>query len=137
MNLELIVVALISGIFTLMGISLLNHNWFKREDMKYTYYLKRQKQGQKKFVPSSPPVNPPSNPLNNLSGILEVAKNLDGDQIMSLLEYFKGGDEPPPSEFGELGGLLENPVIQNAIKGFLEGKTKNVAQTETEKSFQV
>lgn len=134
MNTELIIVAIISGGFTLAGISLLNHNWFKREDAKYKYYLKRQKQGQKlKNNPIPPPGNPPQTPLTGVGNILNLVKNLDSDQIEMLKDVVLGGGEPQ-SELGELGGLLENPVIQNAIKGFLEAKTKD---GEKEQDYQV
>ena len=59
---ELIFVTIISTIGGLFGVWLINQNWYKRQEFKYKYMLKRQKLTQKGKLPASQVVEQPSPP---------------------------------------------------------------------------
>jgi len=84
--------------------------------MKYTYYLKRQKQSKKKGTP--PAIPPPKTPLSDVTSLLGLAKNLDPDSIRDILDIVRGEDQ---GGGGGLADLVNNPGIQAILSGLAQG----------------
>ena len=115
---ELIIVTLISSTFGLIGIMLLNRNWFARQKMKYNYQIKRAKLSKR----YNTPVKEEKSPVENISQWLPLLKNLDGDQIGALADRFLGGGEEIEEAPG-LEGILDK-IPPGAIDSFLKGLSK-------------
>lgn len=116
---EFIIVALISTMGGLFGLYLVNQNWFKRQEIKYRYQMKRAKLSQKMKVP----VKEEKSTMETIGGILPLLKGLDGDQIGALADRFLGGGEELPIEPEGLLGLLDN-IPPELIQSFLKGLAK-------------
>lgn len=125
---ELIIVTFISSIFGLIGLTMLNNNWFKRQKCKYDYQLKRAKLSRK----ISAPVQEEPGAFDNLKTILPLLKGLDSDQIGALADRFLGGGEEIIETGG--GGLLDNipkPLIDAFMKGITDkSKDQHPAQDQ-------
>lgn len=138
-----IVVSIVSGLFTLAGISLLNHNWFKKETFKldifnqkkeYNLRLKKLERdlGLTKTKTSHPPTETAPAP-DTLSSLLSIAKGLNPEQLTSVLEMIKGaaadGDLPEKAE-GLMGIIDEHPELVEAfLKGLGKGKDEGGGET--------
>lgn len=109
-----IFVAVISGIFGLIGLQLMQQNWFKREDLKYRYDVKRAKL-RKKNVPVKA-TSTPSSPLDWIS----IIKKLDPDMVHNFVDVVSGGSPEYADEEGAEG-----------IEGMI-GKALNVAKNNPE-----
>jgi hypothetical protein len=135
-----IVVSVITSLFGILGLLILDRNWFRRERFKFEqdtqkkeYALRFKKMARDMGLDSkvvTPPYrNPAASPLDNIAPLLGLAKNMNPDQLASIAEILGGGggggDEAPEGLPGGLDGLLEfatkNPDL---VKGFLEGITK-------------
>jgi len=133
MDNAIIVVAIITTLGGLAGMYMMQYNWTKRLDLKHKYLIKRYDLSQKKKLPISS-VPDPVSPLSSVSQLLPLLKNLDGDQIGSLVDTFTGGgyEEPLPKNEGITDTLLafaeENPEV---VKGILGGLTSG-KKTEQE-----
>jgi len=136
MDESLIVVSIVSGLFTLAGISLLNHNWFKRESFKFDISFDRKKHDLelKKMARDMGLTSPTKSSIASTqdrapSSILDFAKNLHPDQIAAIAEILTG----QPTEDQVAGGIMpdgmeglidfatKNPDV---VKSFLSGLTK-------------
>jgi hypothetical protein len=134
---ELIIVTIISSLFGLLGLQLLNHNWFKKQRFKTDSELLRAENkirlkklekdllGQTAPAAAQPPLQSSSAANQNiLMQLAPLLKNLDSDQIAGLIDRFTGGgEEGEPIEDNSLGGIItrfaaENPEI---VQGFLNG----------------
>ena len=135
---ELIVVSIISGIFSVIAICLLNHNWFKRQHMKYSHeegMYKLRKQYAKPKEPASTPLESASS--IDLPGILNLVKGLDADQIGGLLDLLQGGEMPsavPEGLEGVLSDLIQNnpELVQSFLKGVKGGSKESTETAFTE-----
>lgn len=121
---ELIIVSLISSTFGLIGIMLLNHNWFARQKMKYNYQIKRAKLSKK----HNTPVKEEKSPVENISQWLPLLKNLDGDQIGALADRFLGGGEEIEEASAGLEGILDK-IPPELIDSFIKGISKKESGT--------
>jgi hypothetical protein len=145
----LILVTVISSIAGLIGIELLNHNWFRREHFKVetnfekkSNDLKLKKLARELGVSSQKaPPEPPERGTgaNLLTAILpELIKNIEPDTLANiatnLIGNYGGAGVEDEGGGGGIGNLIgdfieDNPKI---IAGFLEGvkggkKTDNFA----------
>jgi hypothetical protein len=135
-----IVVSVITSLFGILGLLILDRNWFRRERFKFEqdtqkkeYALRFKKMARDMGLDtkvSTPPYrNPAASPIDNIAPLLGLAKNLNPDQLGAITDILTGGggggDEAPEGLPGGLDGLLEfaakNPDI---VKGFMEGLTK-------------
>ena len=132
-----VVVSVISGIFGLIGLLLLDRNWFRRERFKFEQdTLKKQNTLQFKKMArdlgldskASPYRNSaPSSPLANIPALLEIAKSLNPDQLGTIADMLTGagGSEEAEGDLGGMEGLIDfatkNPDV---VKSFLSGLTK-------------
>jgi hypothetical protein len=139
-------VSVISGLFGILGLELLTHNWFRKERFKVeTYNLKKQNELQlrkmardmgldtKKGV--SPPLETPfsSNSqglLGQLAPFAPLLKNLDGEQISALIDRFiPQAEEEEVGSGGGIGDMLgefvqNNPEIVQSFLGGLKSGTQ-------------
>jgi len=125
---ELIIVALISTLGGLGGLWIINQNWFKRQEVKYRYQMRRAKLSQKYKTP----VKEEKSTLGVIGDLAPLLRNLDSDQIGALADRFLGGDIDTGAEGNALDGLLsfaqDNPEIVNGfLKGLNSGKGENPA----------
>jgi hypothetical protein len=126
---ELIIVSVISLIGCIIVTQLFNHNWFRRQNMKYGHeanmYKLRKSYSQTKTPPSAPASSPISL-ANNLPEILKLVRGLDPDQLGSLLDIVGGGSiEAEPETASDILSTLirENPeLVQSFVKGLTHGK---------------
>ena len=126
---EIIIVSIVSGIFTLIGISLVNHNWFKRQELKSRYKIKEIKARKQAKLPTPPERE--TSPLGSLSGLLNVAKNLEPEQIGDLIELATGRGDTG----GDTTGDILNDIIENnpeIVQSFIKGLSQNVKKKEPE-----
>jgi len=128
---EFIIVSLITSCFGLLGLWMVNQNWYKRQKMKYNYQVKRAKLSQKLKVP----VKEDKGILDQATQWLPLLRGLDGDQIGELADRFLGGGGEEISQAsGGLEGILDN-IPPEMINSFLKGlskkdETKAVEQVE-------
>lgn len=132
-----IVVSIISGVFGLMGLLLLDRNWFRRE--KYKFFIDTEKKKNdlqfKKMRKElgldmkgpSYRANSPINPLENITGILGLLKNLDSDKIGALAGLLGGNQE---SEGISEGGSMAENLLKAALENpkIVEGISKMMSQ---------
>jgi len=130
-------VSVISGIFGLLGLELISHNWFKKERFKFeTFNLKKQNDLQLKKMArdmglqstssSQKAVQPAG---DNIGGLLEIAKNLPPESLGAIADIIQGrlgggegeGQVMPEGLDGLLDFAMKNPDI---VKGFTQGLTK-------------
>ena len=127
---ELIIVALISTMGGLFGLYLVNQNWFKRQEIKYRYQMKRAKLSQKMKVP----VKEETGILDQASQWLPILKNLDSDQLGGLIDTFTGGGgggaTPLDDESSGLMDILDK-VPPEVIDSFLKGLSKKEGGGDT------
>jgi hypothetical protein len=136
-----IIVSVITSLFGILGLLILDRNWFRRERFKFEqdtqkkeYALRFKKMardmGLDTKVNTPPYRSPAASPMDNIAPLLGLAKNLNPEQLGAIAEVLGGtggggGDEAPEGLPGGLDGLLEfatkNPDL---VKGFLEGITK-------------
>lgn len=113
-------ISIISGIFGLIGIQLLQQNWFKREDLKFKYDVKRAR-----FRSKNVPVKKTSSPTGAMDWIAAL-KTVDPDVLHGLINGISGGgSEDLESE----GSGIEDSILNFAksnpemVKKFLDGVT--------------
>jgi len=121
-----IVISVITIIGTVINIQLLNHNWFKRQELKSKYKVKEIRERSKaKLSTRSRSISQEeeNNPISSVKGLLNLAKGLDSDQLHDLVDTFTGSSTPESS-----GDMIEsliqnNPeLVQSFIDGFTKGK---------------
>ena len=124
---ELIAVTFVSSIFGLMGIMMLQHNWFKRENFKFQKSnimaenrLKLRKMEKELGLSGNKGMSNTSAPSGN---ILDQLKGLDLDKIQGLLSLIQKPSEEYETEDNPLGQILKN-VPPEVIQGFLKGLNK-------------
>ena len=99
----ILIISFISGVFGLIGIQLLQHNWFKREDMKFKFDLKRAKIRAKNI-----PVKKTSTPTGAMDWLTEL-KKVNPDTLHELIDTFGGGGEREEGDVTEiLGNIVKN-----------------------------
>lgn len=128
---ELIFVSVISTIGGLIGLYMMQYNWTLRQKIKYGYQMKRAKLAKKLKTP----VKEEESNLSNISGLLPLLKNLDGDQISALADRFLDADIAEDSPMSGLSDSLikfatDNPEMVANIIDSVGGK-KKVAKEET------
>jgi len=120
----LIVVAVVSGLFTLAGIQLLNHNWFKKEIFKAnTLQTKKVNDLKIKKLSREMGLSPMKNAALNTGTLLDTAKQLK--PLLNLISGSNGGELPLDEEEGEEEDSGVNDLINfvrknpDMVKGFL------------------
>ena len=136
-----IVVSVITSLFGILGLLILDRNWFRRERFKFEqdtqkkeYNLRFKKMARDMGLDTkTPPYRAPaaSSLMDTAAPLLSLAKNLKPGQLEGLLDVLGGGGgEEPPEEGGEIlpggiSGLLDfaekNPQL---VKGFIDGLNK-------------
>jgi len=121
----LLAISIISGIFGLIGLQLMQQNWYKREDLKYKFDVKRARLRKRNL-----PVKSTSTPTSPMDWI-EAIKKLDPEMVHSFIDTINPSNAIDGEyEEGEQGliekGLQvarDNPELaQNFLKG-LKQKT--------------
>jgi len=128
-------VAIISGVFGLISIQLIQYNFFKKKKFDYLLTqnkkidtLKLQQIRKEMGINKKAPVSEYTAEPN----IIDMVQNLDMDKIKGALSMLQGNDEdiPEANPLGGIGGLIEdNPEI---VQGLLEAiKTKKPIEENT------
>jgi len=136
---ELIYVSIVSGLFGIFGLLLLNRNWFKKQTFKSEIELLRAKNKlelrklekelglqAKKDSGLIPTKEAEPNMLSTIGALAPLLRNLDGEQIADLVERFTigpGESEAAEGTGGGLGDIINDFVLNNpdAVKAFLGG----------------
>jgi hypothetical protein len=132
-----VLVSIISGIFGLIGLELISHNWFKKERFKFEVFnlKKRQDLELKKMardmgLSSTPPPHTKSTAASdNIGSLLEMAKGLSPDALVSIADIIQGrlgggegeGEIVPEGMEGLIDFAVKNPDI---VKSFMGGMSK-------------
>ena len=152
-----IVVSVVSGLFTLAGIMLLNHNWFKKERFKLEVFsakkefdMKLKKMARDMGLDTKPggvSQGQGGGLGGNIGGLLDLAKNLNisKEQIGDILDIVAGGggggaEEEPEggSALGDtIGDLLQTDTGQAIVKGLSQGLLKGGTQQNQDNAAQV
>jgi len=137
---EIFFTGIVTSICGLIGLLLINRNWFKKQKFKYdlNFLGKEQKIRLKKLekdLLGSAPVKEKSENIapNLLTQIAPLLKGLDGEQIAALIESFTGEEEAPAPAAEGLGGLLNTIITENPelVQGFLQGIKQKTDNTPT------
>ena len=117
-----IAVSVISGVFGLMAISLMQHNWFRREDLKYKYDLRRAKARAK-----GTPVKKSSTP-SGVGDWIQLLKGVNPETAHLLIDSFGGSEssEEPEDMVDKIVDMAsKNPeLVEKFLKGVSPGKTE-------------
>jgi len=136
MDESFIVVSIISGIFGILGLELISHNWFKKERFKFEVFnLKKRQDLELKKMARDMGLDIHSSKTSRNSGeggagLGDLIKGLNPDTLAALADVFQGrigGGEGEGSIIPEgLEGLADfaakNPDL---VKSFISGLTKN------------
>jgi len=128
---ELIIVTIISSIFGLCGLLLLDRNWFRRENFKIQKSntqamnkLQIEKMRKELGLSKQPSAitSGASAGSGDLGGLLGIAQSLGKDKVLDLVEKFLpddggGSDDDEESEVEKILKYVPPDVIQNALKG--------------------
>jgi len=99
----------------LAGLWIVNQNWFKRQEVKYKYQMKKAKLKQKYKLQDQELDEKPST-IQSLGQLAPLIKKLDQDQIQGLIDTFTG-DEP---EEDSISSLM--PLAQSVLQGLNSNK---------------
>jgi hypothetical protein len=136
-----VLVSVISGIFGLIGLELISHNWFKKERFKFEVFnLKKQNDLQLKKMArdmgltSTPPHTKSTAVTDNIGGLLDLAKGLPPESLGAIADIIQGrlgggegdGGLMPEGMDGLLDFAMKNPDI---VKSFLGGMNKGQENT--------
>lgn len=124
MDLSLIIVTIISGIFSVIIISLLNHNWFKRQAMKLnnTIELKKLEYAHKRHYAKLKGSNISSITRSpSIPGIMGLLKNLDDDTILNIVDTLRGEGYSLPESSDNWISTIAKLVPKEVIEGFIKG----------------
>ena len=122
---ELIIVSLISTLGGLIGLYLVNQNWFKRKEMEHKYAILRFKLGKKYKIKEA------EMPDKSARGLGDLVKGLDRNKIEGILDMLQGGDEYEGEDRGDLMQLYEEN--KDLVNGFIDGIRKKAPGSEPEK----
>lgn len=129
---ELIIVSFISSIFFLVGIQLLNHNWFKKETFKVNRDFDRQsnklklKKLEHELGLEVTKAKTGSGGLD-LGGLLKTFGGLDEGTQGALIDRFLGGGEEGeerPAWMEYLGPVIEGFMKSEKGQEFLANLTR-------------
>lgn len=134
-------VSVISGLFGLVGLELLTHNWFRKERFKLeAYNMKKQNELQLKkmakelgLTMGKSSVPEPIQSNNMISQFLpEIIKNLEPEQLSALADRFiPENEEGGGSTDGLIDWALKNPdVLKGIVQGFSGAKKENTESGE-------
>jgi hypothetical protein len=138
MGTAVVVGSALSGLFGLLALELMSHNWFKKERFKFEVFnLKKQNDLQLKKMArdmglvSTPPPHRSTATGDNVGSLLEMAKGLSPEMLGSIADIIQGrlgggegeGESPVPEGMeGLIDFAVKNPDI---VKSFMGGLTKN------------
>lgn len=149
---ELIYVSIVSGLFGIFGLLLLNRNWFKKQIFKSDMELLRAKnklelekirrelgitQTTKKQEFIQTKIGE-TDILGSLGALAPFLRNLDGEQIADLIERFTGSGQGENESMGSLADTIKDFIVDNpdVVKAFTGG-LKDGKATQTEPRAQV
>jgi len=142
--------SLIGGVFGIIGLLIINNNWFKRQEWKTLDQFKRKKfdleykkimreMGLESKKLSSATTAPSNSLLDNANLLLPLLKNLAPEQLQDIVGMLTGNDQGGAEDQGApsgLDGLLsfaqQNPEL---VKGFLDKMKGGGDQTPPPDSF--
>jgi hypothetical protein len=129
-----IIVSIISGIFGILGLELISHNWFKKERFKFEVFnLKKRQDLELKKMARDMGLESTSSSRkavqygsDNVGSLLDLAKSLPPDSLGAIADIIQGrlgggegdGQVVPEGIDGLLDFAMKNPDI---VKGFLSG----------------
>jgi hypothetical protein len=119
---ELVIVSIISGIFMIITVSLMQRFWIQKWRMNFDFEKYKEKGRNKRAKMKNPA---PKTAVGNAAALLPVLRDLDPDQLKTLANMFLG--EEIEEEGGDLIDLLKK-IPPDLIQGALEGLRKGGSQ---------
>jgi hypothetical protein len=129
---ELIVVTIISSIFGLCGLLILDRNWFRRENFKIAKknteaYNKLQIEKMRRELGLTKTPTAATAAPGGMNDLLGMAKGLGKDKVLDLIDKFmpdEESDEDQESDdtVSKILKYVPPEVIQNALKGVMGSK---------------
>lgn len=137
-----VVVSVISGIFGIIGLLILDRNWFRRERFKFNMDSDKKEQTLRfkkmardlgldvKTPPFRGTAPGPLGPLSGIGSLIELAKGLSPEVRGELIDRFLLGRSTEESSEEEtspgLFEILKDFAVKNPdlVKGLLDGITK-------------
>jgi len=125
---EIVLATFIGGVMSIIGVMLLNRNWYKRKEMEYKYNIKRFKLGKRYKLQER------DLPKKSEPNWLEIIGKLDKSQIGNLIDMIP---EDVDDEGDILGSIIQyaqnNPELVQNLLGGLMGKPKEQKTLTDEK----
>jgi hypothetical protein len=137
MDESFIIVSIISGIFGILGLELISHNWFKKERFKFEVLsLKKRQDLELKKMARDMGLSGTSSSHktgtaagDNIGSLLDLAKGLPPESLGAIADIIQGrlgggegeGQLMPEGLDGLIDFAMKNPGI---VKGFTQGLTK-------------
>jgi len=125
---EIVLATFIGGVMSIIGVMLLNRNWYKRKEMEYKYNIKRFKLGKRYKLQER------DLPKKSEPNWLEIIGKLDKSQIGNLVDMIP---EDVDDEGDILGSIIQyaqnNPELVQNLLGGLMGKPKEQKTLTDEK----
>lgn len=106
-DIALIAVSFISGVMGLIGIQLLQHNWYRREALKFKFDVKRAKLKRDNL-----PIKKTSTP-SSPSDWLEQIKKINPDTLHELIDTFSGEGGEDIESGDDLTKIITNVAKNN------------------------
>jgi hypothetical protein len=128
---------IIGSVFSIIGLLILDRNWFRRERFKFDQdtqkkemTLRFKKMARELGLDSKlPPYRPPaSNPTDVISGLLPLLKNINPDQLGAIADILggqeaEGGGEAQGGVEGLVDFAVKNPEILKGVTDFIKQKS--------------
>jgi len=148
---SLVILGLMTSIFTLVGIEMINHNWFKREKFKFNMSIEKKEVDmklkkmarelgldKKAISPIEQALpNPSASTMDTIKSLLPLAAKLAPEQLEALIDQFLpmeggGGDyEERPSGIDSIVDFAtKNPALIQGILDKLGAKGGTQNQNE-------
>lgn len=125
MGYEIVIATAVGGVFSVITILLLNHNWFKRKEMEYRYNINRFKLGKRYKMKEQ------ELPKKSEKSIVEQLKGIDPATVKSVMGMLQSGEEEgTEEEEDQIGQLLANPAVKNLLKQITSGSGGQDQQTQ-------
>ncbi len=138
MDESFVLVSIISGLFGLVALELISHNWFKKERFKFEVFnLKKQNDLQLKKMArdmglsSTPPHIKSTTAGDNIGGLLDLAKGIPPESLGAIADIIQGrlgggegeGELLPEGLEGLVDFAVKNPdIVKSFMGGFNKGK---------------
>lgn len=118
---EIVLVTAISSITGIVIAWMLNNNWFKRQDARHRYLIKRYKLKQDYGLLNKQKKGSTRNEGGGGLDLMQIAKNLglESDQIQNILDTIQDSQD---GQEEESESIVTPELVQGILNGLNQGK---------------